>query len=49
MENSAIIAICWASWLAHMLVGTMSRKLRVPTRPFARRYPMNVRRSGSGT
>ena len=38
--NSAIVAICCDSWLAHMLVGTMSRKFRVPARPSARRYPI---------
>ena len=40
--NSAIVAICCDSWLAHMLVGTMSTKLRVPTRPSGRRKPCHV-------
>ena len=48
-ENSASIAICCDSWLAHMLVGTTSTMLRDPTRPSARRKPRNVRRRASGT
>ena len=44
--NSLIVAICVASWLAHMLVGTIRMKLRVPMRPSGRRKPMNVPRCG---
>jgi len=35
--NSATVAICTASCAAHMLVGTISTQLRMPTRPSGRR------------
>src|SRR6187399_2049291 len=43
-----MVEICWDSWLEHMLVGTIRMKLRVPTRPSARRNPMKVGVSPDG-
>ena len=45
--NSAIIAICCDSWLAHMLVGTIEHEVARADAAVGRRKPRNVRRVAS--